>query len=122
MISVIEASVGGSVVPQMPNIFQRVGKNQHLESPKTASSTCDGSFVSRPSSNHNNRTLIGPQKGKKLMSSCHDSCVACCHIFIENKFNIITWWIGRCLGCLTEIFGRSLLLVQSFCLILRKIL
>ncbi|CAA3014234.1 GBF-interacting 1-like isoform X1 [Olea europaea subsp. europaea] len=56
------ASVGGSVVPQMPNIFQRVGKNQHLESPKTASSTCDGSFVSRPSSNHNNRTLIGPQK------------------------------------------------------------
>ncbi|KAL2455304.1 Kinase-related protein of unknown function [Forsythia ovata] len=57
------ASVGSSIVPQMPNIFQGVGKNQLLESPKTASSTHDGSFFSRPSSNHNHRTqVIGPQK------------------------------------------------------------
>ncbi|KAL2474411.1 Kinase-related protein of unknown function (DUF1296) [Abeliophyllum distichum] len=57
------ASVGSSIVPQMPNIFQGVGKNQLLESPKTASSTHDGSFISRPSSNHNNRTqVIGLQK------------------------------------------------------------
>ncbi|KAI3457701.1 hypothetical protein Pfo_014364 [Paulownia fortunei] len=46
---------------KMPTDYQGVGKNQHLESIQTASSTVG--TVSRPSSNYNNRSqVIGPQK------------------------------------------------------------
>ncbi|KAL0362095.1 UNVERIFIED_CONTAM: GBF-interacting protein 1 [Sesamum calycinum] len=45
------------------NDFQGVGKNPHLESAQTASSTVGVPTVSRPSSNYNNRSqVIGPQK------------------------------------------------------------
>ncbi|KAL3633668.1 hypothetical protein CASFOL_022430 [Castilleja foliolosa] len=44
---------------KMPNDFEGVGKNQHLESTQTSLST-----VGRPSSNYNNRSqVIGSQKG-----------------------------------------------------------
>ncbi|CAA3014114.1 Hypothetical predicted protein [Olea europaea subsp. europaea] len=75
--SASEASVGSSIVPQMPNVSQGVGKNQLLETRKTASSTHDGSFGSRPSSNQNNRThviglqKVGPGKEWKPKSTNH---------------------------------------------------
>ncbi|KAL3646147.1 hypothetical protein CASFOL_011327 [Castilleja foliolosa] len=59
--SVIAASEVGitNLEQKMPNDFEGVGKNQHLESTQTASSA-----VSRPSSNYNNRSqVIGSQKG-----------------------------------------------------------
>ncbi|KAK4397727.1 GBF-interacting protein 1 [Sesamum angolense] len=61
-ISISEAGIP-NLQQKMPNDFQGVGKNPHLESAQTASSTVGVPTVSRPSSNYNNRSqVIGPQK------------------------------------------------------------
>lgn len=52
-----------NIEQKIPNDLQRVGKNQHIESTQTPSSTGSVSSGSRPSSNYNNRSqVIGPQK------------------------------------------------------------
>ncbi|XP_042007027.1 GBF-interacting protein 1-like isoform X2 [Salvia splendens] len=57
------SEVGFAIEQKMPNDLQRVGKNQHLESTQTPSSTVGVSSGSRPSSNYSNRSqVIGPQK------------------------------------------------------------
>ncbi|KAL0444988.1 UNVERIFIED_CONTAM: hypothetical protein Slati_2221500, partial [Sesamum latifolium] len=62
VIAISEAGIP-NLQQKMPNDFQGVGKNPHLESAQTASSTVGVPTVSRPSSNYNNRSqVIGPQK------------------------------------------------------------
>ncbi|XP_042010507.1 uncharacterized protein LOC121759073 isoform X1 [Salvia splendens] len=57
------SEVGFAIEQKMPNDLQRVGKNQHLESTQTPSSTVGVSSGSRPSSNYSNQSqVIGPQK------------------------------------------------------------